>query len=40
MVRGRIEMEDGHWEGVWLCGCVVKDENTVEASNADSNLDR
>ena len=40
MVKGKIEMEDGHYESVWLCGCVGKDEDTyVEGSDADSHLD-
>ncbi len=29
MVKGRIKMEDGTWQVVWLCGCVEEDEETV-----------
>lgn len=32
MVRGRIEMADGEWLEVWLCGCVGKDEVTEEVA--------
>ena len=35
MVKGRIEMEDGEWLVVWLCGCVAEDEETVEEGSRE-----
>ena len=29
MVKGRIKMESGEWQEVWLCGCVEESEETV-----------